>query len=68
VPPLTWTLAALTGLCQLWPPSPDAPTYRLVLTWMLQPPESAAAGWTATGLAAAGILAYAIVGPRPARA
>jgi hypothetical protein len=64
IPPLTWTLASLTALRQLWPPAPDAPTYQHVLTWMLQPAESTSAGWTAAGLAVTGILAYAIAGPR----
>jgi hypothetical protein len=66
IAPLTWTLLAMTGLTQLWPPSADTATYQRILTWMIQPAESTVAGWTAAGLAAVGILAYAIVGPRSA--
>jgi hypothetical protein len=56
--PLTWTLLAMQR-----PPSPT-PTYRAVLTWMLQSPATPAASVTALILGAAGVLAYAILGPR----
>ncbi|HEY8475137.1 MAG TPA: hypothetical protein VIL37_21300 [Natronosporangium sp.] len=62
LPPLIWTLVALTALPRIWPVAPDGAFQ--VLTWMLQPVESAAAGWTAAVLAIAGLLSYAAAGPR----
>lgn len=67
LPPVVWALAALTGLLQRWQPPPDQVTDHRMLTWMLHPADSAVAGWTAAGLAVAGVLAYAFAGPRPAR-
>jgi hypothetical protein len=57
--PLTWIL-----LVPLWVPAAGA-TYQQVLTWMLQPAASAPAAITASVLGATGVLAYAILGPRP---
>jgi hypothetical protein len=59
VVPLTWTLLAL-----LWAPA-AASTFQQVLAWMLQPAASAPAAITASVLVVAGVLAYAILGPRP---
>jgi hypothetical protein len=59
VVPLTWTLLVL-----LWVPAADA-TYQQVLTWMVQPTDTAAATNAALVLGATGVLAYAILGPRP---
>lgn len=59
VVPLTWTLLVL-----LWVPAAGA-TYQQVLTWMLQPAASAPAAITASVLGVTGVLAYAILGPRP---
>ncbi|WP_049570889.1 hypothetical protein [Nonomuraea sp. SBT364] len=44
------------------PPGTDVPT--LVATWMLAPPDTPAATWTALALAAAGTAGYALAGPR----
>jgi hypothetical protein len=61
-PPLYWTLLSWTVVALPWPwPA----TYRQVLTWMLQPADATAAGVTALVLGAAGVLAYAVLGPRP---
>ncbi|MCI0688218.1 MAG: hypothetical protein L0Y54_13425, partial [Sporichthyaceae bacterium] len=57
--PLTWTLLTL-----LWAPAATA-TYQRVLTWMAQPADTAPATSTALVLGATGVLAYAILGPRP---
>jgi hypothetical protein len=59
VAPLTWTLLVL-----LWVPAAGA-TYQQVLSWMLQPAASAPAAITASVLGVTGVLAYAILGPRP---
>jgi hypothetical protein len=59
VVPLTWTLLVL-----LWVPAAGA-TYQQVLSWMLQPAASAPAAITASVLGVTGVLAYAILGPRP---
>jgi hypothetical protein len=59
VVPLTWTFLVL-----LWVPAAAA-TYQQVLTWMLQPAASAPAAITASVLGVSGVLAYAILGPRP---
>jgi hypothetical protein len=59
VVPLTWTLLVL-----LWAPTAAA-THQQVLTWMLQPAASAPAAITASVLGVTGVLAYAILGPRP---
>jgi hypothetical protein len=59
VVPLTWTFLAL-----LWVPAAAA-TYQQVLTWMLQPAASVPAAITTSVLGVTGVLAYAILGPRP---
>ncbi|GGL18291.1 MULTISPECIES: hypothetical protein [Streptomyces aurantiacus group] len=55
--PFGWLSAAL-----FVPPSAGGPVQ--VATWMLQPPDTAAATWTSLVLAAVGTLAYALAGPR----
>jgi hypothetical protein len=59
VVPLTWTLLVL-----LWVPAAGA-TCQQVLAWMLQPAASAPAAITASVLGVTGVLAYAVLGPRP---
>jgi hypothetical protein len=59
VVPLTWTLLVL-----LWVPAATA-TWQQPLAWMLQPAASAPAAITASMLGVTGVLAYAILGPRP---
>jgi hypothetical protein len=60
IPPLSWTLLSWTVMDLPWPlPA----TYRLVLTWMLQPADSTPAVVTALVLGATGVLAYAVLGP-----
>jgi hypothetical protein len=60
VPPLYWTLLAWTVMALPWPA-----TSRQVLTWMLQPADATPAIVTALVLGATGVLAYAVLGPRP---
>jgi hypothetical protein len=64
VPSLTWTLLAWTLPALPWPSLATA-THQQVLTWMVQPPDTAPATNTALILGATGVLAYAILGPRP---
>jgi hypothetical protein len=60
IPPLSWTLLSWTAVSLPWPlPA----THRQVLTWMLQPADATAAMVTALVLGAAGVLAYAALGP-----
>jgi hypothetical protein len=59
IPPLTWTLLAWILLTM------PSGTYQQVLTWMVQPPDTTPATITALILGATGVLAYAILGPRP---
>jgi hypothetical protein len=59
VVPLTWTLLALFRV-----PAATS-TCQQVLAWMLQPASSAPATITASALGVTGVLAYAILGPRP---
>jgi hypothetical protein len=58
LPSLLWT-ALVVGI-----PPTSRPTHRVILTWMMQPTDTTAATLTAMTLAATGILAYAIAGPR----
>ncbi|MDQ0936177.1 hypothetical protein [Streptomyces turgidiscabies] len=58
-----WTLPfAWLSFSFLAPPATSTPMR--VAGWMLLPPGTAAATWTATALAVAGTLAYAVAGPR----
>ena len=59
MPPLTWTMLAL-----LWAPPATAP-YQQVLAWMVQPAHTTPATVTALVLGAGGLVAYAVLGPRP---
>ncbi|MFG2988186.1 hypothetical protein ACGFZK_02550 [Streptomyces sp. NPDC048257] len=60
---LAWLLPfAWLSFSFVVPPATDAPTQ--VLTWMLLPPGTAAAAWTALVLAVAGTTLYAVGGPR----
>jgi len=59
IPLLTWTL-----LATLWAP-PSTATGQQVLTWMIQPSGTTPATSTALILGATGVVAYAILGPRP---
>jgi hypothetical protein len=61
--PVIWTVLVLRYAPPMGDP-PTRPTYKLMLTWMVQPIEVRAATITAVCLAAAGTLAYAIVGSR----
>jgi hypothetical protein len=57
-----------TVLVLWWAPPmgepPTRPAYKVMLTWMVQPPETQAATVAAIVLAAAGTLAYAALGSR----
>ena len=57
LPPIGWALAVIP----LAPPT--EPTYKVALTWIVQPTGSAVATFTATILCLAGTLAYTIIGP-----
>jgi hypothetical protein len=59
MPLLTWTMLAL-----LWAPPGTAP-YQQVLAWMVQPAGTTPATVTALVIGAGGVIAYAVVGPRP---
>lgn len=63
VPPVTWSLLSLTVLPRLWPPGEPTISQRVV-TWMVQPPGTAAATAVALILGVVGTLAYAGWGPR----
>ncbi|MFE3263395.1 hypothetical protein [Streptomyces sp. NPDC059215] len=56
-PPFAWLSLAFFA-----PPPAGAPAR--VASWLLLPPGTAAATWTATVLAVAGTAAYAVAGPR----
>jgi hypothetical protein len=63
LPPATWTLLVLPFTPPLGIP-PAGPTYKLMLTWMIQPAGTASATVSAVALGAFGTLAYAVFGPR----
>jgi hypothetical protein len=54
--PLLWTLSSVVI-------SPPRSGWGQALTWPAQPPDNVPAALTATGLAAAGLVAYAVAGP-----
>jgi hypothetical protein len=61
--PLTWTVL----LVRYTPPfgiPPTGPAYKVMLTWLVQPPGTAPANVAAVLLAAAGTLAYALFSTR----
>lgn len=62
IPPVTWSLLALTVLPRLWPPGEPTLSER-VLTWMVQP-AGPAPTTTAVTLGVVGAIAYAARGPR----
>ncbi len=61
--PVLWTVLVLRYAPPMGEP-PTRPTYKVVLTWMVQPIEVEAATVSAVVLAAAGTLAYAVFGSR----
>jgi hypothetical protein len=63
IPPLGWTLVASTLLNLAW--TAPLAAYQQVLTWMIQPTQSDPATATAMVLGVAGLLGYAVLGPRP---
>jgi hypothetical protein len=61
--PVIWTVLVLRYAPPMGEP-PTRPTYKVMLTWMVQPIDVRAATIAAVTLAAVGTLAYAIVGSR----
>jgi hypothetical protein len=66
VAPVVWTLLSWSLLARLAPPS-TAGTRGQALTWVVQPVGSTPSIVTAVVVGVAGILAYAVVGPRSVR-
>ena len=56
--PMVWTVVAVSALLASQPPAGP------LLTWLVQPPDTTAATVAAGGLGLAGLLVYAIRGPR----
>jgi hypothetical protein len=63
LPPAGWTLLSLWFTPPIGLP-PTEPTWKVALTWMVQPPPTTLATVTAVTLGATGTLAYAFLGPR----
>ena len=61
--PVVWTALVLQYAPPMGEP-PTRPAYKVMLTWMVQPVEIRAATVAAVALAAAGTLAYAVLGSR----
>lgn len=61
--PVLWTVLVLRYAPPMGEP-PTRPAYKVMLTWMVQPPGARAATVAAVVLAAAGTLAYAVLGSR----
>ena len=61
--PVLWTVLVLWWAPPMGEP-PTGPTYKVMLTWMAQPIEARPATVAAVTLAAAGTLAYAVLGSR----
>ena len=61
--PVIWTVLVLWWAPPMGEP-PTRPTYKVMLTWMAQPIEARPATVAAVTLAAAGTLAYAVLGSR----
>lgn len=61
--PVIWTVVVLWWAPPMGEP-PTGPTYKVTLTWMVQPAEIQPATVAAVVLAAVGILAYAVLGSR----
>jgi hypothetical protein len=64
--PVVWTVIVLWWAPPLGQP-PTRPTYKVVLTWMVQPPGTRAATVAAVILATLGAGAYAVLGSRRSR-
>jgi hypothetical protein len=58
--PVLWTLLVLGSA----PEPPTRPTYKVMLTWMVQPVDTRTAMFAAIAIAVAGTLAYAVLGSR----
>lgn len=61
--PVVWTVLVLPYAPPMGAP-PTRPTYKIMLSWMVQPMEARAATVAAIVLAATGTLAYAVLGSR----
>ena len=61
--PVIWTSLVLQYAPPMGEP-PTRPAYKVMLTWMVQPADTRAATVAAVALAAAGTLAYAVLGSR----
>lgn len=61
--PVIWTILVLWSAPPMGEP-PTRPTYKIMLTWMVQPVEVRAATVAAVALGATGTLAYAVLGSR----
>lgn len=61
--PVVWTVLVLRYAPPMGEP-PTRPAYKIMLTWMVQPPGARTATVTAVALALGGILAYAVLGSR----
>jgi hypothetical protein len=61
--PMIWTVLVLQYAPPMGEP-PTRPAYKVMLTWMVQPADARAAMIAAVVLAAAGTLAYAVLGSR----
>jgi hypothetical protein len=61
--PVVWTVLVLRYAPPMGEP-PTRPAYKVMLTWMVQPPGARAATVAAVVLASAGTLAYAVLGSR----
>ncbi|HEY3261229.1 MAG TPA: hypothetical protein VGJ95_13330 [Pseudonocardiaceae bacterium] len=61
--PVIWTVLVLRYAPPMGEP-PTRPAYKIMLTWMVQPPDVRSATVTAVALAVAGTLAYAVLGSR----
>jgi hypothetical protein len=61
--PVVWTVLVLRYAPPMGVP-PTRPTYKVMLTWMVQPDDTRAAAVAAVMLAAAGTLGYAVLGSR----
>lgn len=63
LPPVVWTVVVLWWAPPMGEP-PTRPAYKVMLTWMVQPVGTGTATTAAVVLAAAGTLAYALLGSR----
>jgi len=61
--PVLWTVLALWWAPPIGVP-PTRPAYKVMLTWMVQPPNARAATVAAVILATAGVVTYAALGSR----